>query len=85
MKGLNLSSHSGKQIEFALLSCPIAAPQFALWCAVQPFSVSSAALVQCLEMAISLSTAEGYESILLRRVCILQSAAASSVVSTLYW
>lgn len=77
---VNLANHSDTQIQLALLSCPIAAPQFAPPCAVQLCSVFSVALVQHLEIAISVSTSERYESILLGRVCILQSAAASSAV-----
>lgn len=85
-EGVNLANHLDKQIELGLLSRPTAAPRFAPGCAVQLRSVSSAALVQHLEIAISVSTSERYESIvLLGRVCILQSAAASSVVSMLYW
>jgi len=73
VEGVNLASHSDKQIELALLSCAIAAPQFAPRCGVQLCSVSSAALVQPLEMLspfrlLKGMTASGWEEFVFCRV-----------------
>lgn len=83
MERVNLPNHLDKQNKLPLLSCPTAAPCFALRWGVQPCFVFSVAM-QHLEIAVSLSTPERCENVILGTDHNLESAAANSVVSILY-